>query len=259
MKYNNIERCYIHTNRWYQAYNDSSNQFIESKESHPVINNNVVDVIRIQNFVIDNFCIITDADIFRYSFYPKRNYRFFQSVVFKQYVNVEDEIIAKKVIQEWQNNFFKDRQYESEDGEIRYRTDDLLLVFREYLNMGRKIDSYIRENDTYENCFYFKVLEEYVVFLKKIGIILTLEILNEFVEECRKESSQYSHYSLLQMFYYLFYNRNGEISESICCLFNKCQNRKEAPKFCVDINTTYKITGRFLKLAFLSWKFRVNS
>ena len=55
------------------------------------------------------------------------------------------------------------------------------------------------------------------------------------------------------------YNRNGEISESICCLFNKCQNRKEAPKFCVDINTTYKITGRFLKLAFLSWKFRVNS
>lgn len=25
MKYNNIERCYIHTNRWYQAYNDSSN------------------------------------------------------------------------------------------------------------------------------------------------------------------------------------------------------------------------------------------
>lgn len=259
MKYNNIERCYIHTNRWYQAYNDSSNQFIESKESHPVINNNVVDVIRIQNFVVDNFCIITDADIFRYSFYPKRNYRFFQSVVFKQYVNVEDEIIAKKVIQEWQNNFFKDRQYESEDGEIRYRTDDLLLVFREYLNMGRKIDSYIRENDTYENCFYFKVLEEYVVFLKKIGIILTLEILNEFVEECRKESSQYSHYSLLQMFYYLFYNRNGEISESICCLFNKCQNRKEAPKFCVDINTTYKITGRFLKLAFLSWKFRVNS
>ena len=63
-------------------------------------------------------------------FYPKRNYRFFQSVVFKQYVNVEDEIIAKKVIQEWQINFFKDRQYESEDGEIRYRTDDLLLVFR---------------------------------------------------------------------------------------------------------------------------------
>ena len=106
-----------------------------------------------------------------------------------------------------------------------------MLVFREYLNMGRKIDSYIRENDTYENCFYFKVLEEYVVFLKKIGIILTLEILNEFVEECRKESSQYSHYSLLQMFYYLFYNRNGEISESICCLFNKCQNRKEARKF----------------------------
>ena len=59
--------------------------------------------------------------------------------------------------------------------------------------------------------------------------------------------------------YYRCFNRNGEISESICCLFNKCQNRKEAPKFCVDINTTYKITGRFLKLAFLSWKFRVNS
>lgn len=259
MKYDNIGRYYIHTNRWCQAYNSRSNQFIESKDPHPIINNNIIDKVKIQEFVVDNFCVITDTNIYRYPFYSKKIYRFFQSKLFKQYVNVEDEIIAKNIIQEWLDNFFQDRRYESDEGEIKYRNDDLLLIFRKYHDIGRRIDFYIKENEICEISFYIKVLEEYVVLLRKIGIILTSEILNKFVEECRKETLQYSNYSLLQMLYYLFYNQSGEIGESILNLFNKPQKRKGyASEYCIGVNTCYKITGRFLKLALLSWTFRTN-
>lgn len=251
MKYDNDKKCYYHTTKWNQAYDENVGVFIETESCKPVIDNNVVAKIRYKNFVLDNFLLISNGSIRRIALHPNDIYRYYSSSsIFKKYISKESEVLAREIISEWNAKFLKSRRCELKNGKMEYDVSDLLLLGKKYNEVGSKIIEYLKTNDV-GHSLYLQVLDEYVDILNEIGINMTSRTLNGFIESSKDELPIKYRVSSLQAIYFIFCNKEGEIYDSI---FNLFRNREKQKGHCAKINidekTTFKITGRFLRLAY---------
>lgn len=257
MKYDKSKKCYLHTNRWFQAYNEVTEQFIEAENSIPVIDNKIVVKIKYLDFVLDNFLIITSGVIKRIFLSPKERYRFFQSSIFKKYISVDDERVAKSVIYEWLNNWMESRKYKLENEVISYKVTDLLPLKR-YLGLARKTREYLANNEV-NDIVYSQVLDEYVTILNEMGIAITTQILNGFVEQCKEELPTEYKSSSLQVIHFIFMHKDGEMGDSILDLFRVVEKLEGNLLKIENVeNIPYKMTGRFLRFAFYCKMFYEN-